>query len=451
MEKHYDEELENVLLGTVIHYPEEYNNVAKYIVKPDVFYQTKAKRLWEIVTNMVKDKDEINLVTISSSLSNYDIKRGVTKVYVVDVTTQATIGGSAKIYAKRVYEKYLLRQVVDEAKSIERKAIEGRGDVYGTIISAHNHLASLIELKPDATFNIDDELIDAINSITAKETKLLKTCYESVDRFAGGLTRGEITIVGGRPGHGKTTFLLNLLSNMVNAGLKVMLFNRELPNSEMLKKLITLESGNLSYGMVRKGVYEEQELKELQRVKVKISELYNSDKFAMFDSIRDFATTATEIAKFKPDVVFDDYIQLITPNGKEDNRRLQLERLVNDYKCIAKEHMCAVVLASQLNRGVEYRGDGEPRLSDLAESGAIEQVAENVFFVYYEHKVDASKDKNILRLKASKVRYGESGSSDLGYNGDKVKIYNSFEEYLNPPKEKINEQKEIFNEEDIPF
>ena len=100
---------------------------------------------------------------------------------------------------------------------------------------------------------------------------------------------------------------------------------------------------------------------------------------------------------------------------------------------------------------MEYRGDGEPRLSDLAESGAIEQVAENVFFVYYEHKVDASKDKNILRLKASKVRYGESGSSDLGYNGDKVKIYNSFEEYLNPPKEKINEQKEIFNEEDIPF
>ena len=451
MERHYDEELENVLLGTVIHYPKEYINVAKYIVKPDVFYQTRARRLWEIITNMVESKDEINLVTLSSSLSQYDIKKGVTKIYVVDITTQATIGGSAKIYAKRVYEKYLLRQVVDEAKSIERQAIEGSGDVYGTIISAHNHLASLIELKPDVNFNIDDELIDAINSITDKESKLLKTNYDNIDRFAGGLTRGEITIIGGRPGHGKTTMLLNLLSNMVNAGLKVMLFNRELPNSEMLKKLITLESGNLSYTMVRKGVYEEEELKELQRVKVKISDLYNSEKFAMFDSIRDFGATATEIAKFKPDVVFDDYIQLITPNGNEDNRRLQLERLVTDYKWIAKEHECAVVLASQLNRGVEYRGDGEPRLSDLAESGAIEQVAENVFFVYYEHKVDASKDKNILRLKAAKVRYGESGSSNLGYNGDKVKIYNSFEDYLNPPKEKTDEQKEIFNEDDLPF
>ena len=130
MEKHYDEELENVLLGTVIHYPQEYNNVVKYIVKPDVFYQPKAQRLWEIISNMVQDKDEINLVTVSSSLSQYDMKKGVSKIYVVDITTQATIGGSAKIYAKRVYEKYLLRQVVDEAKSIEKQAIEGSGDVY---------------------------------------------------------------------------------------------------------------------------------------------------------------------------------------------------------------------------------------------------------------------------------------------------------------------------------
>ena len=101
-----------------------------------------------------------------------------------------------------------------------------------------------------------------------------------------------------------------------------------------------------------------------------------------------------------------------------------------------------MVLASHLNRSVEYRDDGEPRLSDLAESGAIEQVAENVFFVYYEHKVNPKKDKNIIRLKASKVRYGESGSSNLGYDGDKVKIYNSFEEYESP-EVKVYEQNEL--------
>ena len=218
----------------------------------------------------------------------------------------------------------------------------------------------------------------------------------------------------------------------------------------MIKKLITLESGKLSYSMVRQGIYDDSEIDELQRVKKKVAELYSEDKFLMFDNIRDFARSSTEISKFKPDVVMDDYIQLVQPNGHFESRRLEIEKLVNDYKWVAKEHQCSVVLASQLNRSVEYRDDGEPRLSDLAESGAIEQVAENVFFVYYEHKVNPKKDKNILRLKASKVRYGESGSSDLGYDGDKVKIYNSFEEYQTPDiKEKV--EKKVYEQDDLPF
>ena len=139
----------------------------------------------------------------------------------------------------------------------------------------------------------------------------------------------------------------------------------------------------------------------------------------------------------------DDYIQLVAPDGKIPERRLQLEKLVNDYKWLSKQMKCAVILASQLNRSIESRYKNvRPQLSDLAESGAIEQVAENVFFVYYEHKVNPKKDKNIIRLKASKVRYGESGSSDLGYDGDKVKIYNSFEEYESP-EVKVYEQNEL--------
>jgi replicative DNA helicase len=151
----------------------------------------------------------------------------------------------------------------------------------------------------------------------------------------------------------------------------------------------------------------------------------------MFDQLRDFSSSATEIKKFKPDVIFDDYIQLITPSGKEEQRRLQLERIVNDYKWIAKEYNCVVVLASQLNRALETRGNPIPQLSDLAESGAIEQVAENVFFVYYSYKVPATakpENKNEIALVAAKVRYGETGAVQMAYNGDKCKIYNSEEE-----------------------
>ena len=168
----------------------------------------------------------------------------------------------------------------------------------------------------------------------------------------------------------------------------------------------------------------------------------------MFDNVRDFAASSGEVKKFKPDIIFDDYIQLIACDGRQDQRRLQIEQLVNDYKWLAKETNAVVVLASQLNRmierviettiiyknrDIEKRIDPIPKMSDLAESGSIEQVAENVFFSYYDYKVqgERGKGKNILTISAGKVRYGESGVVDLAYDGDKCKIHNSIGEMIN--------------------
>ena len=185
--------------------------------------------------------------------------------------------------------------------------------------------------------------------------------------------------------------------------------------------------------MVRKNVYSEQEMTIVNQTIENIRKKYNDGMFLMFDNLRDFSQSASEVKKFKPDIIFDDYIQLIKCTGREEQRRLQIEQLVNDYKWLAKESNAAVVLASQLNRGIEYRdGKYEPQLSDLAESGAIEQVAENVFFTYYDYKVkgEAGKGKNIISMSAKKVRYGETGLVDMGYDGDKCKLYNSMEEMI---------------------
>ena len=116
----------------------------------------------------------------------------------------------------------------------------------------------------------------------------------------------------------------------------------------------------------------------------------------------------------------------MTPTGSEDVRRLQLERLVNDYKWLAKENDCAVMMASQLNRSLETRtGEAKlPQLSDLAECGAIEQVAENVFFVFYPYKIDITRSASEILLVASKVRYGETDTITLGYKGNVCSMYN---------------------------
>ena len=204
------------------------------------------------------------------------------------------------------------------------------------------------------------------------------------------------------------------------------MFNRELPNTEVMKKLFCIEMPRLDYGDVRRGVLTEDTVKLLQKARAIITEKYGEDKFVMFDNIRDFPKPASEVKKFKPDIIIDDYIQLVTPTGSEDVRRLQLERLVNDYKWLAKENDCAVMMASQLNRSLETRtGEAKlPQLSDLAECGAIEQVAENVFFVFYPYKIDITRSASEILLVASKVRYGETDTITLGYKGNVCSMYN---------------------------
>ena len=451
--------LENIVLGQAINTPEDFDELTQYVPNGDVFVQSRARRLWEKIGGMLRDDKPMSLITIIAALTPYDEDKGVTTSYIVDATTAAACSTGVKdmTHAKLMYEKYLLRKVMEEAQRIESLARNNSGKVYEAIEDAHKHLGQILELKPDEHFSIDKELLSAISSITDKESLLIKTGYESIDAFAGGLTKGEITIIGGRPGHGKTTFMINLLSRMIHSGLRIAFFSRELPNSELLKKLLTLESGKLSYGMVRKGIFEQSDLQELEYIKEKMTDWYAKEKFVMFDHIRDFSNTAGEIRKFKPDVVFDDYLQLIQPHGIFDQRRLQLEQLVNDYKWVAKENKCAVVLASQLNRAIETRADPIPQLSDLAESGAIEQVAENVFFVYYPHKVKPDKSQdNIIEVRAAKVRYGETGKCELGFDGDRAKMYGTLEELVDEKrnKKRVKKTREVKAEVDdlnLPF
>jgi replicative DNA helicase len=433
----YDSATENCILGTVIENPTEYDTVSKYIINNQVFYQDKARRLWYKIGQMIKAKENIDMISVCSSLNGTDTKIGLTAYYVTECTSNTTSPGAVVYHANQIYEKYLLRRVIVHSEKIKEKAKGNYEDVYDSIEKAHMIFGELLDIRPSQVQDIEEVISDTLTSIKDKKSKLIKTGYPSVDKFSGGLTRGEITIVGGRPGHGKTTVMINMLSKVLEQGYKAMFFSRELPNSELMKKIICLESEQLSYGMVRKNVFSDESLKLVNNTIESIRKKYSSDKFLMFDNLKDFSSSAAEIKRFKPDIIFDDYIQLISCKGGQSERRLQIEQLVNDYKWLAKGNDCVVVLASQLNRFIERnntRGKAlMPQLSDLAESGAIEQVAENVFFSYYDYKVqgEAGKGKNIITLIASKVRYGDSGYADLGYDGDKCKVYNSIGEMIN--------------------
>ena len=349
------------------------------------------------------------------------------------MVTTSPSPSNVSYYSRIVYEKYLLRKVNSIAGEIQ-ESINNNVDVYGLLESAHTDIGNAIRVKPGKDFSIDELLDTTVENLKDKDNTI-NTGYSDIDELTGGMTRGEITIVGGRPSHGKTTLAINMISNIMGMdnGYKACFINREMTNVEMMNKLIVMESGNLSYKMLRKRIYTEKDFEEIERTKTIIKQKYSSDRFVMFDDIRDYTASASEIRKFNPDIVVDDYVQLINPMSHTKDRRLQIEEIVNSYKWLAKELNCGVVLVSQLNCSIETRLNPRPRMSDLAESGSLEQAAENILFVYYDYKVhydSSEKGPNEIEVIASKVRYGESGTVDLGYEGDKCQFYEKSLDYL---------------------
>jgi len=183
----------------------------------------------------------------------------------------------------------------------------------------------------------------------------------------------------------------------------------------------------------------DQSYKELLEVNDRIVDKY-TNRLIMCDTARDLSSSTAQIMRHNPDVVVDDYIQLIRMEGY-DQRRFELETVMNEYKWLAKTYKIVPVLISQLNRDIEKRIDPVPKMSDLAESGSIEQVAENVLFVYYDYKVNYEESelgKNRTQIVAAKVRYGENRKLVFGFDRDRV----MFHENLDNESTKINTPEE---------
>ena len=247
-----------------------------------------------------------------------------------------------------------------------------------------------------------------------------------MDNFAGGMTRKEITVLGGRPGHGKTTLMLNVVRGLIEQGYSVMLFNREMSNIETMKKLYVMESNDISYSMIRSGISEDKKI-ALNSVSEYVKEKY--EKLTAFDDIRSLDDCIREINKGKPDVVIDDYIQLIDVGQGYKDRRFEIEKIVQDYKWAVKQNNCSAILVSQLNRDIEKRFDPRPRMSDYAESGVIEQTAESAMFVFYGYNFDSEKyNRYKSEVIVAKSRYGQIGTYPMGFNGNKCKFYNDYKE-----------------------
>jgi replicative DNA helicase len=418
--------LEYTLLGCVMQDSSKLTLVKSWIPEDDFFYSDLNKRIWKTILKLEDRGYEIDVNTVCNSIEKTKFDNNLTYTILgymdLVVSTERTSD-----YCKLLHAEYLRRKLQTQVYGIQKNIGDNSLETQVLLEDAHTTIGNIIRLQPNSSFSIEDVLKDTTKSIFEKEN-LINTGINILDSVISGMTRGEISIIAGRPGNAKTTVAANIARNLINQGKKVVMFNREMPNVEMMKKFMAMESQSISYRNLRHNI--DISDSDISSVSDIIKEKY-TDKLFMFDEIRDLDGSFREIKAINPDVVIDDHIGLIEyPVNDNRDLRIKIGDTTRKYKWLAKAEKMSVILVSQMNRNMEHRNDRVPRLSDLAESGNLEQDAEMVMFTHYPWVSRYGDDGNsecYLELIVAKNRYGNTNLCKVGYDGNTCTIHETEE------------------------
>ena len=413
-------EAEKAALGAIMLSGNEvYEKVKAWIRNDNAFYYLDNKRIWNSMNELYKEHKPIDLVTVNNKIKEIYPKSKIA-YYTTEVFESCPTATNVEEYAKIVWYKYIQRASAKTANKLYNTSFKNNGELTSTLEAHAKYIEELLDLHPSKRKEISDIVEDTYSSIL-DESNIIKFGIDELDYFAGGMTRKEITVIGGRPGHGKSTLVINIIKKLIEQDNKVVIFNREMTNEEMMKKIITIESQLLTASDIRRHSLSDIQSKELEKIKEDIIKKY--ENLIMFDNISGLPEAIREISRIKPDVVIDDYIQLVQMDDKLE-RRFQIEKIMHNYKWSAKKNDCHAILVSQLSREIERRLDPRPKMSDFAESGVIEQTAESAMFVFYGWNFNPNTyDENRCEIIFAKSRYGKQGSMDMGFDGNRCIYY----------------------------
>ena len=421
-------EVEKELLGQMILDNSIIDKVIHYIPSDTIFYNEFNRSVWRGIMGLRKNgTDDITINTLIAEIP----PSHATREMAWDITSFCEIASTANCEnnAKILHEKWLLRNIILKAEQVKNVLNVKNSDARQVLEQLQHEIEDVLDMQVGDGFDIDSLIDETVENMFDRDA-LIEFGYPELDELTGGMTRGEITVVAGRPGHFKSTTTLNLVRNIIHRGYKVLVMNREMSNVEMMKKLIVLESEHLSYEKIRLGTLNDKDNDMLEQSKKSIRKNYKN--LIMYDNIFSVEGSMREIRKHKPDVVVDDYIGLVSVSGIDDNR-IRIDNIMKQYKWSAKKNKMAVLLVSQLNRECESRANKRPLLRDLRDSGSIEQDAEIILFMYYEWKYyvhESDMGEYGIEIILGKNRYGKSGSIKMGVSGDRCKIYSTPEEAL---------------------
>lgn len=420
-------EAEAGILGSMILDRECIGEVVE-LIGADVFSLTEHRILFEAIISLYEKNSEIDLVILRDELTKRQSLEAVGGVdYLVRVAESVPSASNAVYYAGIVKDKAMLRQLAHTCGQILHEACEESGDVGDKLDEAEKRIFEITEKKiQGSAIPVKDLITQAFENIEQRKggdgVTGLSTGFEELDYTLCGLQKGEMTIVAGRPSMGKTSFALNLAEYIgVNESQPVVIFSLEMSKQQLVERFLCSHSG-VDAQLVRKGMVGTDDMAKLTAAGGELFEkpIFIDDSPGLTPLM---IRAKCRRLKSRHDIqaVFIDYLQLMSLGGRVESRQQEISTISRYLKSLARELDVPVVVLSQLNRAAEGREGHRPRMSDLRESGSIEQDADVILLLHredYYHRGDAEReDTNTAEVIVAKQRNGPTGIVELIFDG----------------------------------
>lgn len=421
-------EAEESVIGTLLAYPASIDKVIATLT-PEMFYKSDLQAIYTCCIEIFSKFGSVDLVTVTDELR----KKGITDkiIYITELSGRVVSDSMIEYHALLIKEKYILRKYIQAGNEIvtlayteDLSAVSEKAEMDILIISGKIHTK-----EPKMLGLLVDSAIDIIAKLLKKEISLIgiPSGFSTIDRITGGFKRKELIIVAGRPSMGKTAYALQIAKNSAEQGFPVVIFSCEMGEEELARRFLSGVSGKTNVELIS-GRCELENLLAVSEPLLKLG-IYVDDTSAI--TLLELRAKARKlILKNGIQLIIVDYLQLMSGNGQ--SREQEVSCLSRGLKSIAKDLDIPIIALSQLNRLSEARSDNKPRLSDLRDSGAIEQDADVVMMIhrpaYYGAKTaqinNIEKDtKGLMVVDLAKNRNGATGEIGLTHNESITKIH----------------------------
>lgn len=418
-------EAEQSVLGSML-LDKEAIIIALEILDDLDFYREAHKEIFEAMYDLFNENKPVDLVTLTEELKKRETLDAIGGIpYLTSLASGVPIASNVRHYAEIVEEKSILRRLIRASQEIVHLGYSSDVEVSEVIEQAQKSIYDISQDRSDRGFvsikNVLSDTFDKIEQLYENKTKItgMTTGFIDLDKKLSGFHKTDLILVASRPSMGKSALALNLAQNAAaKAGASVAVFSLEMSKEQMMLRLIASES-MVELGKIRIGNLDEEEWTKIANAMVPLSQskIFFDDTPGI--SVAQIRSKCRRLKMEKGlDLVLIDYLQLMEGDRRSENRQQEIASISRNLKIMAKELDCPVVALSQLSRAPELRTNHRPILSDLRESGAMEQDADLVMFLYRDEYYHPDTDKkNIAEVIIAKHRHGEIGTVDLIWLG----------------------------------